>query len=224
MHVLPHLARCATVTARTDSWLAKGEKEEMDRGKQRRWFLGKSLWAAVGAFFLRPSGSFGSTRTRPPQQGSPEARLRELKLKLPTAPDPVANYVTAVQMGNTLYVSGTGPRAADGSLITGKVGADLTEEEGYQAARAAGLRILATVRKKLGSLDRVERLVKVLGMVNATPDFGEQPKIINGFSDLMVEVFGPDAGKGARSAVGMGSLPFNIPVEIEAIFEIREGS
>jgi enamine deaminase RidA (YjgF/YER057c/UK114 family) len=136
----------------------------------------------------------------------------------------VANYVTAVQMGNTLYVSGTGPRAADGSLITGKVGADLTEEEGYQAARAAGLRILATVRKKLGSLDRVERLVKVLGMVNATPDFGEQPKIINGFSDLMVEVFGPDAGKGARSAVGMGSLPFNIPVEIEAIFEIREGS
>ena len=192
--------------------------------KQRRWFLGSSLWAAVGAFFSRPTDSYGSMRSRPPQGPSPEARVRELKLELPTAPDPVANYVTGLQTGNMLYVSGTGPRAADGSLIVGKVGSDLTEEQGYQAARAAGLRVLATVRKTLGSLDRVERLVKVLGMVNATPDFGEQPKVINGFSDLMVEVFGPDAGKGARSAVGMGSLPFNIPVEIEAIFEVREGS
>lgn len=193
----------------------------MDSGKQRRWFLGSGLWAAVGAFFFRPAEVMGSMRS---QGDSPEARLHALSIELPTAPDPVANYVTAVQTGNMLYVSGTGPRKADGSLIQGKVGGDLTEEEGYQAARAAGLRILATVRKNLGSLDRVERLVKALGMVNATPDFGEQPKVINGFSDLMVEIFGEQAGKGARSAVGMGSLPFNIPVEIEAIFQVRSGS
>jgi enamine deaminase RidA (YjgF/YER057c/UK114 family) len=105
-------------------------------------------------------------------------------------------------------------------MVTGRVGADLTEEQGKEAARVVGLAVLATLRNNLGSLDRVVRLIKVLGMVNAVPDFQNHPAVINGFSDLMVEVFG-DAGKGARSAVGMGSLPGNIPVEVEAIFEIR---
>lgn len=149
-----------------------------------------------------------------------EDRIRELNLELPEPPKPVAMYVPAVQVGNVLYVSGHGPLKADGSQIRGKVGGELTAEQGYDAARVVGLGILSTVRNTLGSLDKVARLVKVLGMVNATPEFGEHPQVINGFSDLMAEVFG-DAGKGARSAVGMGSLPMNIAVEVEAIFEVR---
>jgi enamine deaminase RidA (YjgF/YER057c/UK114 family) len=150
-----------------------------------------------------------------------EARLAELKLELPPAPKPVATYVTALRQGNLLYVSGHGPLRADGTLHVGKVGAGLDVAAGAAAARQTGLAILATVRSHLGSLDKVVRLVKVLGMVNSTPEFGEHPKVINGFSDLMVEVFG-DAGKGARSAVGMGSLPGAIAVEIEAIFEVQD--
>jgi enamine deaminase RidA (YjgF/YER057c/UK114 family) len=150
-----------------------------------------------------------------------EARLAELKLELPHAPKPVATYVTAARHGDLLYVSGHGPLRPDGTLHIGKVGADLDMEQGKAAARQTGLAILATVRSHLGSLDKVVRLVKVLGMVNCTPDYGDQPKVINGFSDLMVEVFG-EPGKGARSAVGMGSLPGNIAVEIEAIFQVRD--
>ena len=150
-----------------------------------------------------------------------EARLAELKLELPKAPKPVATYVPLVIFGNAAYVSGHGPLKSDGTLIKGVVGADLSEAEGKAAARQVGLAILATLRSSLGSLDRVVRLVKVLGMVNATPDFPNHPQVINGFSDLMVEVFGDQAGKGARSAVGMGSLPGNIAVEIEAIFEVK---
>ena len=150
-----------------------------------------------------------------------DARLAELKLELPPAPKPVATYVTAVKQGDLLYVSGHGPLRSDGTLIVGKVGADMDVAGGHAAARQTGLAILATVRSHLGSLDKVVRLVKVLGMVNCTPEFTEQPKVINGFSDLMVEVFG-DPGKGARSAVGMGSLPGGIAVEIEAIFQVKD--
>jgi enamine deaminase RidA (YjgF/YER057c/UK114 family) len=150
-----------------------------------------------------------------------EARLAELKLELPPAPKPVATYVTAVRLGDLLYVSGHGPLKSDSTLITGKVGADLDVAGGQAAARQTGLAILATVRHHLGSLDKVTRLVKVLGMVNSTPEFAEHPKVINGYSDLMVEVFG-EAGKGARSAVGMGSLPGNIAVEVEAIFQVKD--
>jgi enamine deaminase RidA (YjgF/YER057c/UK114 family) len=150
-----------------------------------------------------------------------EARLTELKLELPPAPQPVATYVTAVRHGDLLYVSGHGPLKSDGTLHVGKLGADLDVAAGQAAARQTGLAILSTLRLHLGSLDKVERLVKVLGMVNATPDFADHPKVINGFSDLMVEVFG-EPGKGARSAVGMGSLPGHIAVEIEAIFKVKD--
>ena len=149
-----------------------------------------------------------------------EQRLEELNIQLPDAPQPMAIYRPAVQVGNLLFVSGHGPNRADGTQITGRVGVELTAEEAKEAARVTGLAILSTVRNTLGSLDRVVRVVKVLGMVNATPDFTEQPQVINGFSELMMEVFG-DPGKGARSAVGMGSLPGNIPVEVEAIFEVE---
>ena len=150
-----------------------------------------------------------------------EARLAELKLTLPPAPKPVATYVTALRQGDLLYVSGHGPLREDGTLHTGKVGADLDVAAGQAAARQTGLAILATVRSHLGSLDKIVRLVKVLGMVNCTPDFHEQPKVINGFSDLMVEVLG-ESGKGARSAIGMVALPGGIAVEIEAIFQVKD--
>jgi enamine deaminase RidA (YjgF/YER057c/UK114 family) len=150
----------------------------------------------------------------------PEARIQELHLVLPPAPKPVAKYKTAVLSGNLLHVSGHGPLKADGKMVEGRVGADLTMEQGKEAARVVGLAILSTVRNTLGSLDKVKRLIKTLGMVNCTPDFKDQPKVINGFSELMAEVFGDDAGVGARSAVGMGSLPANIAVEIECIFEV----
>ena len=150
-----------------------------------------------------------------------EARLAELKLELPPAPKPVATYVTATQHGDLLYVSGHGPLRSDGTMITGRLGESLDLAGGQAAARQTGLAILATVRAQLGSLDRVVRLVKTLGMVNSTPDFGDQPRVINGFSDLMKDVFG-DAGVGARSAVGMGALPAGIAVEIEAIFQVKD--
>ena len=124
-------------------------------------------------------------------------------------------------MGSNAYVSGQGPVLADGSMITGRVGADLTEQQGIEAARTVGLTMLATIQAQLGSLDRVKRIIKVLGMVNAASDFEQHPKVINGFSDLMVEIWGEN-GRGARSAVGMGSLPGNIAVEIEAILELHE--
>jgi enamine deaminase RidA (YjgF/YER057c/UK114 family) len=150
-----------------------------------------------------------------------ESRLAELKLELPPAAKPVATYVTAVRHGDLLYVSGHGPLRPDGSMHVGKLGADLDVAAGHAAARQTGLAILATVRGHLGSLDKVVRLVKVLGMVNSTPDFGEQPRVINGFSDLMVDVFG-EPGRAARSAVGMGALPGGIAVEIEAIFQVKD--
>ena len=151
---------------------------------------------------------------------SADARLAELKLELPKAPKPMGTYLPIVVVGDMCYVSGHGPLKSDDSLICGRVGDDLTEEQGNAAARQVGLAILATLKKQLGSLDRVVRVIKVLGMVNSTSDFKNHPKVINGFSDLMVEIWGEN-GRAARSAVGMGSLPSNIAVEIEAIFQVH---
>ena len=150
-----------------------------------------------------------------------EERLAALKLELPPAPKPMALYVTALRMGDLVYVSGHGPLKPDGSLIKGKVGADADVELGIAAARQTGLAILATLKDHLGSLDKVVRVVKSLGMVNCTPEFGDQPKVINGYSELMKDVFG-DPGVGVRSAVGMGSLPGGIAVEIEAVFQVKD--
>ena len=151
-----------------------------------------------------------------------EANLKSKNITLPTPPSPMANYVTAVRVGNLLFLAGHGPvRGGDGKMARGKVGKDLSTEQGAQVAREVGLNLLATTKANLGSLDKVKRVVKVLGMVNCTDDFGQQPKVINGFSDLMVEVFGETIGKHARSAVGMGSLPMQIPVEIEMILEVE---
>ena len=150
-----------------------------------------------------------------------EARLKEKNITLPTPPKPMANYVSAVRTGNLLFLSGAGPMRDGKPLATGKLGRELTVEQGYQMAREVGLNLLANARAALGSLDRVKRVVKVLGMVNSADGFGDQPKVIKGFSDLMVEVFGEDIGKHARSAVGMAGLPVNIPVEIEMVLEVE---
>lgn len=150
-----------------------------------------------------------------------EQKLAELKLQLPPAPKPIAVYRPVVVVGNIAYVSGHGPVRLDGSLIQGVVGKDLDLEAGKAAARQVGLAMLANLRGHFGTLDRIQRIVKTLGMVNSAPDFYDHPKVINGFSELMAEVFGPENGIGARSAVGMGPLPGNIAVEVEAIFELR---
>ena len=150
---------------------------------------------------------------------SAEARLQELGLELPEPPDPVASYVTFVQTGNLVYTSGHGPLLSDSGFVTGKVGIDLDVDAGREAARITGVGLLATLRHNLGSLDRVARIVKILGMVNCPSEFTDHPTVINGCSDLFVDVFG-EAGRHARSAVGVGSLPMNIAVEIEAIVEL----
>lgn len=152
---------------------------------------------------------------------SAESRIQELNLILPPAPKPVAVYKPVVVVGNLCYVSGHGPLKADKTMITGVVGDTLDLAGGQAAARQCALAILATVRSELGSLDRVKRLVKTLGMVNTAKNFYDHPKVINGFSELMRDVFGEDAGVGARSAVGMGPLPGNIAVEVECIFELH---
>jgi enamine deaminase RidA (YjgF/YER057c/UK114 family) len=152
-----------------------------------------------------------------------EARLKDLGIELPTPPRPVATYAMAVRSGNLLFLSGHGPLRDGRVVYQGKVGRDLSIEQGQEAARLTGLNLLASVRDALGSLDRVRQVVKVLGMVQCADDFTEHPKVINGFSDLMVEVFG-DAGRHARSAVGMGSLPLGIPVEVEMVLEVSRSS
>ncbi len=152
---------------------------------------------------------------------SAEKRVKELGLDLPPLMLPTANYVPGVRIGNLLFMSGCGPRRHDGSAITGKLGGAVTVEQGYEAARVVGLNMLVNIRQVLGSLDKVKRVVKVLGMVNATPEFSQTPQVMNGFSDLFVEVFG-DAGRGARSAVGMVTLPGQIAVEVEMILEVED--
>lgn len=147
-----------------------------------------------------------------------EQRVRELGLELPAVPSPAANYANAVRTGNLVFLSGMVPTTADGEIPKGKVGADVTTEEAAEHARLVGLTLLAVLKQELGDLDRVRRVVKLLGMVNAVPDFREQSKVINGCSDLLVEVFGEQH---ARSAIGVGSLPFGITVEIEAVVEVE---
>lgn len=151
---------------------------------------------------------------------SAEDRLKELGIELPPAPPPSGSYVNAVQAGNLLFLAGKGPWSPDGPRPAGKVGADVSVEEAYEHARSVGLMMVAVLKDTLGSLDRVKQIVKVLGMVNGTPDFGEHPKVINGCSDLFVEIFG-DRGKHARSAVGMAELPMGSPVEVEIVVEVR---
>ncbi|MDX2305413.1 MAG: RidA family protein [Microscillaceae bacterium] len=155
------------------------------------------------------------------QQKSPEAKLKDLDIELPKLGTPIANYVHFVRSGNLIFLAGKGPKDAQGKDVTGKVGQDLTVKQGYEAARLTGIQQLAALKEALGELSKVKRIVKVLGMVNCTSDFTQHPQVINGFSDLMVEVFG-EKGKHARSAVGMNSLPSNIAVEIEVIVEVEE--
>ncbi len=150
---------------------------------------------------------------------NPEARLRELNLVLPPAPAPVGVYKPVLVVDKFLYVSGQGPMNNDGTLFKGRVGADLNLEQGKMAARQVGLTMLSTIRTHFGDLDKIKRLVKVLGMVNSSPDFEHHPAVINGFSELMAEIFGEEMGIGVRSAVGM-FLPLNIAVEVEAVFEL----
>lgn len=148
-----------------------------------------------------------------------DARVKELGLELPEAQQPVANYVTAVQAGELLFLSGHGPVRADGTPVLGKVGSDLDLAAGVEAARLTGLFLLATMRAELGSLDRVARIVKLLGMVNCAPGFNDTPTVVNGCSDLLVDVFG-DAGRHARSAIGVAELPFDLAIEIEAVVQV----
>ena len=153
-----------------------------------------------------------------------EEKIKNLNITLPVPGDPIANYVPTVRFSETknsmlVYVSGTGPRRANGDYITGRLGENMSIEEGYEAAKLTGINILASLKKEIGDLNKIKRFVKVIGMVNSTPDFYEQPSVINGFSDFIVEVFG-DRGKHARSAVGMVSLPSNIAVEIEVVVEV----
>lgn len=151
-----------------------------------------------------------------PSAISPEERLARLGIVIPPPPPPVANFLTHVREGTLLFLSGQGPREADGYLYTGKVGAEITPEEAYAHARLTGINLLSVMQSVLGDLGRVKRIVKLFGMVNASPDFGDHPAVINGCSDLFVEVFG-ERGEHARSAVGVGSLPGNITVEVEAV-------
>jgi enamine deaminase RidA (YjgF/YER057c/UK114 family) len=155
------------------------------------------------------------------QPTTPEAILIELGLVLPPPPKPLGVYKPFLQVGNFVYVSGHGTVKSDGTLIIGRVGEELNIEEGKMAARQVGLAILATLRANLGSLNRIKRVIKVLGMVNAVSSFERHPYVINGCSELFAQIWGPDNGVGVRSAVGMGSLPDNIPVEIEAVFEVE---
>lgn len=156
------------------------------------------------------------------QPASPEARLKSLGLELPPPPKPIASYVPAVRTGNLVFLAGQGPMADGKPTITGKVGAEVSEEQGNKAARATTLVLLSVLRAEIGSLDRVARIVKVVGFVNSAPGFTRQPWVMNGASDLLVEIFG-EAGRHARSSVGVSELPLNIPVEIELVVEIKAG-
>jgi enamine deaminase RidA (YjgF/YER057c/UK114 family) len=190
----------------------------------------------VGTMIWNISTTFGRVDARrradtdqaqQPAQGKadtadPEAKLKALGIVLPTPGAPIANYVNAVRTGNLLFLAGKGPTGPDGKDIVGKLGKDLTVEQGYQAARSVAINHLAVLKAELGDLKRVKRIVKVLGMVNSDPAFTQQPSVINGYSDLLVAVFG-DSGKHARSAVGMATLPNGIAVEVEMIVEIDPG-
>ncbi|MCI0461595.1 MAG: RidA family protein [Gemmataceae bacterium] len=189
----------------------------------RRWVCACALLGAgvlVGLWLPREPDAPAAAQDKKPSSGA-EERLKQLKLELPPATKSKATLVPAVRVGDLLFVSGHGPTREDGKTWVGRLGQDMDVKAGRAAARRVGLQILRVVREELGSLDKVVRVVKTLGMVNATADFKDHPQVVNGFSDLMVEVFGPQAGKGARSAVGMSSLPGGIPVEVEIILQVR---
>jgi enamine deaminase RidA (YjgF/YER057c/UK114 family) len=182
----------------------------------------KSLLIVISLFLLFASGCQNTnTSEKVKSNFDPEAKLKKLGIVLPEPPQPVANYVNGVRTGNLIFLAGKGPKRADGTEITGKLGADVSIEEGYEAARLTAINQLAVLKSMLGDLKKVKRIVKVLGMVNSDPSFIDQPKVINGFSDLIVEVFG-ERGKHARAAVGMASLPRGQAVEIEMIVEIED--
>ena len=177
------------------------------------------LGTGVGTLLLL-AGCAGASG--PQESSGAEARLKELKIELPNVPPPTgALIVPCVRVGDLLYVSGHTPVGPDGKPIVGKLGKDMDAKLGQEAARLVALRVLSVVRTELGSLDRVVRVVKTLGMVNCTPEFTQTPQVVNGFSELLIQVFGEEAGKGARSAVGMASLPGGVPVEVEVILQVR---
>jgi enamine deaminase RidA (YjgF/YER057c/UK114 family) len=188
--------------------------------KKLTWLLAALLFVSLGIGAWAVDGPPPAAQGK--QSAGPEEQLRKLKIDLPAVSKPTNTLVNAVRVGDMLYVSGTGPGLVDGKPLVGRLGQDFDVAKGRAAARQVGLHILAVVKQELGSLDKVQRLVKTFGMVNATAEFTQHPQVINGFSDLMVEVFGEEAGKGARSAVGMASLPAGIPVEIEAVFQVRK--
>jgi len=176
----------------------------------------------ISIFFIGWIASSCSTsRVVIEENYNPELRLKELGITLPSPPQPVANYVNGVRAGNLIFLAGKGPRYSDGREITGKIPSEVSLEEGYEGARLTAINQLAVLKTMLGDLRKVKRIVKVLGMVNCDPSFVDQPKVINGFSDLMVEVFG-DRGRHARAAVGMASLPRGQSVEIELVVEVYE--
>ena len=184
------------------------------------------VMATMIVAFGGPGDSFGESQSSATNaddvvEANPEARLAELGIVLPEPSVPVANYVKAVRSGNLIFLSGHGPYRSDGTLVKGKLGKDLSIEEGYEAARLTGLALLSSLKSEIGDLSKVRRVVKVFGMVNADPLFTDQPKVINGCSDLLVEVFG-ERGRHARAAVGMASLPVGIAVEIDMVVEIEE--
>jgi enamine deaminase RidA (YjgF/YER057c/UK114 family) len=178
--------------------------------------VGMAIWNVSMTFERKDAQTTAATKV---EGADPEARLKELGILLPKAPAPVANYVNAVRTGNLLFLAGKGPTGPDGKDVIGKLGKDLTVEQGYQAARFVAINQLAVLKAELGDLNRVTRIIKVLGMVNSDPAFTDQPAVVNGYSDLLVAVFG-DKGKHARSAVGMATLPRGIAVEVEMIVEI----
>ena len=195
--------------------------------------LATAATAAAGPQEEEPgaAGADGASSERPVQEDSDgramaaggvsaEARLKELGIELPTPPAPVANYVRAVTTGNLVFLAGHGPLKPEGGYVTGKLGKDLTVKEGYEAARLTAIALLASLKAEIGNLDRVRRVVRVEGMVNSMPDFTDQSKVINGCSDLLVEVFG-ERGKHARAAVGMVSLPIGLAVEIHMVVEVE---
>jgi len=184
--------------------------------------MNRPVLQALGAVaILLVVGSHPGASAQQVESYDPEARLVELGITLPEPPSPVANYVNGVRTGNLIFLAGKGPKRADGTEVIGKLGAGVTIAEGYEGARLTAINQLAVLKDMLGDLDRVVRVVKVLGMVNSDPSFVEQPAVINGFSDLIVEVFG-ERGRHARAAVGMASLPRGQAVEIEMIVEVRD--
>jgi enamine deaminase RidA (YjgF/YER057c/UK114 family) len=183
--------------------------------------VGVVIWNFSTSFERSAAEKTAAARPVPATGGAtdPEAKLKELGITLPAPGAPIANYVNAVQTGDLLFLAGKGPTGPDGKDIVGRLGKDMTVEQGYQAARSVAINHLAVLKKELGDLTRVTRIVKVLGMVNSDPAFTQQPAVVNGYSDLLVAVFG-EKGKHARSAVGMATLPNGIAVEVEMIVEI----